>query len=106
MKIKSSGIVLFFILLAAACGSESDSNTQKSNPSLSAKALYEKHCAICHGSDGRKGLSGAKMIPESKLSVKERINLITNGKGNMMPYEKVLSEEEIKAVAEFTLSLK
>jgi cytochrome c6 len=106
MKLKTVSILSIFVLMAAACGNESSNISDESKPAISAKALYEKHCAICHGNDGRKGLSGAKMIPESKLSVQERITLITNGKGNMMPYEKVLSEKEIEAVAEYTLSLK
>lgn len=67
--------------------------------------IYKKQCAICHGKDGRKGLAGAKMIPESKLDLQERIVLITQGKGSMMPYKDILSKDEIARVAEYTLTL-
>lgn len=67
--------------------------------------IYKKQCAICHGNNGRKGLAGAKMIPESKLDLQERIALITNGKGSMMPYKDILSKDEIARVAEYTLTL-
>ena len=45
------------------------------------------------------------MIPESKLDLQERIALITNGKGSMMPYKDILSKDEIARVAEYTLTL-
>lgn len=74
--------------------------TQKSG-----EAIYNTHCAICHGKDGRKGLAGAKMIPESLLDIDERVALITSGKGSMMPYRGILTSEEIKKVAAYTLTL-
>ena len=52
------------------------------------------------------GLNGAKPIPESKMTLEERITHITNGKGAMQPYKGILKPEEIKAVAEYTFQLK
>lgn len=46
------------------------------------------------------------MLPDSRLSVEERVLLITHGKGTMMPYKGILSKEEIRQVAEYTLTLK
>lgn len=87
-----------------SCGTGGDAESGGSD-SLSGESLYKTHCAICHGADGKKGLAGAKMIPESELSLDERIALITNGKGSMMPYRGVLSKEEIARVAAYTLTL-
>ncbi|HKK39827.1 MAG TPA: cytochrome c [Cryomorphaceae bacterium] len=95
--------IAFFSLLVWSCGSE---NPSQGNEEISGQKIYKTHCAICHGDDGRKGFADAKILPESGLSLEERILLITNGKNTMMPYRGVLSQEEIEAVAEYTLSLK
>jgi mono/diheme cytochrome c family protein len=70
-----------------------------------ADALYKTHCSICHGDDGRKGLAGARILPESKLSLDERVALITKGKGNMMAYEGLLNAKQIEAIAQYTMTL-
>lgn len=91
-----------FIVLS--CG-DGDASERGVNEPVSGEKLYKTHCALCHGADGRKGLAGAKMIPESELSIEDRIALITSGKGSMMPYRDVLSNEEIARVAAYTLTL-
>ncbi|MCC6459771.1 MAG: cytochrome c [Saprospiraceae bacterium] len=69
-------------------------------------AVFRKYCVTCHGVDGKLALNGAKDLTKSALSLQERITQITNGKNMMTPFAEVLSPEEIKAVAEYTLSLK
>lgn len=103
-----STIIIFSIvvLFAWACGGSSEDAQSGENREEMGKRLFKTNCSICHGDDGRKGLSGAKMIPDSELSVKQRIQLITQGKGNMMPYKGLLSEEEVEAVAIYTTTLK
>ena len=39
----------------------------------------------------------------STLSLEEKIEVITNGRNAMMAYKTSLSEDEIKAVAEYTM---
>lgn len=92
--------VLFFSL--TGCG-QNNKEVKKEAPS--GFLLFKKHCVSCHGVDGRMGLNGAKAIPESTLSLEDRIKHITNGKGVMQPYRGVLSEAEIKAVAEYTFEV-
>lgn len=87
-----------------SCGG--DGSSQSADEEISGAKIYKTHCAICHGDDGRKGFADAKILPESSLTLEERIQLITNGRNTMMPYSGVLSEEEIEAVAKYTLSLK
>jgi mono/diheme cytochrome c family protein len=41
----------------------------------------------------------------SELSIEERITVITNGRNGMAAYKGILSEEQIKLVAEYTLTL-
>jgi mono/diheme cytochrome c family protein len=90
--------------IAAACSGPSGGG-EATPAEGNAVGLYTKHCAICHGDDGRKGFAGARALPESALTLEERIGIITRGKGTMMPFEHVLSRAEIEAVARYTLTL-
>lgn len=94
-------VVLLVVVTLGACNSSSTSGGDEYSDVVK---IYNTHCGICHGKNGRKGLAGAKVLPESELTVEGRIEIITNGKGQMMPYKNILSEEEIKAVAEYTMT--
>jgi cytochrome c6 len=61
---------------------------------------------LCHGADGKMGANGSKDLSVSQLSLDERIAIITKGKNVMIAYENILTLSEIKAVAEYTLTLK
>ena len=52
------------------------------------------------------GASGAFDLTTTKLTVDEKIAIITNGRNTMTPFKGILSEAKIKAVAEFTETLK
>jgi cytochrome c6 len=69
-------------------------------------AIFRKNCVVCHGVDGKLGMNGAKDLSASILPLEERINTITNGRNVMTAFKGVLSPEEIKAVAQYTLSMK
>jgi len=60
----------------------------------------------CHGADGKLGVSDATDLSTSTVSMEERIDQITNGKGMMTPYKDVLSETQIKDVAAYLDELK
>lgn len=68
--------------------------------------LFRKHCVVCHGADGTLGLNGAKDLTQSTLHPTDRIQIITHGKKLMTPFKTILSPDEIKVVAEYTLTLK
>lgn len=70
------------------------------------RLIYKQHCNLCHGSDGKLGLSGATDLSTSTLSLDERIYQVTNGKGAMTPYKNILSESQIKAVSEYLEELR
>jgi len=107
--------LLFFAFVAAfiiACGSK-DAGSKKTNKAKTVAAkevdgakVYKTYCVICHGSKGNMGSNGAFNLTTSELSVDERIAVIKKGRGVMTPFEGVLKEDEIKAVAEYTLTLK
>ncbi len=98
---------ILFVFIAAfvmACGGGNGS--QVSDEELAkGEATFKKLCVACHGSTGEMSLNGAKKFSESVLSLEERILVITNGKNMMTPYKGILSEEEIKTVAAYTMEL-
>lgn len=87
---------------------DAESQVQNAEQSVEeqGKAVFEAACMNCHGTDGKLMASGAKDITLSKLTVDERIVLITKGKGLMQAFGGSLTEEQIKAVATYTTTLK
>ncbi len=91
------------------CGEEKKKKEVFTPPpvaSVDGSKVYKISCAVCHGEDGKLGANGAKDITVSKLTIDERVALISKGKGLMPPQENILSVAEIKAVAEYSASLK
>lgn len=119
--LKSTFFVAIIALGLIACGGKSDAPSSKSStpakttasasastgdakPAASnrkGKLVYKQYCQLCHGADGKLGLSGAKDLSISEIDMEERINQITNGKGMMTPYKDILSKEQIEAVADY-----
>ncbi|HEY0431936.1 MAG TPA: cytochrome c [Pyrinomonadaceae bacterium] len=75
---------------------------------------YAKHCASCHGRDGRAKTTKGKRThsrnladPEwqNRVSDERIFNSIMNGKGKMPDYSKKLSEQEIDALVIYVRSL-
>lgn len=94
-------VVLIFISVAICCGEKK----QESN-GIDGARVYKVSCAICHGADGKLGANGSKDLTATAMSLTERIALITTGKGTMPPQGSILTADEIKAVAEYTMTLK
>ena len=105
----SSVIMLFWFL-----GCQADHPVRTTDTSAPSHAVskgngsdtFNKNCKICHGSDGRLGLNGAKDLSISQMLFNERVNNITNGKNLMPPFGKILTPTEIDDVANFTLQLR
>lgn len=115
MNLNTNKILLLFFLLAGGCDSAGEQiskqetaakMTDSGSATPDGAAIFRQRCVVCHGSDGNLGLNGAKHLSESVLPLEERINTITHGKNLMTPFESLLSPQEIKAVAEYTLTLK
>lgn len=62
---------------------------------------YKMFCAVCHGFDGKLNINGASDLSKSKYTKRGRTRIITKGKGLMMSFKGILSEDEIKAVAKY-----
>ena len=97
-------VTLLFMTLIWACA-EHAAPAGDASATVSGAKVYQERCVLCHGADGRMGMNGAKVLPESSLSLEERIAVITQGRGIMPAFREMLSREEIEAAAEFTTRL-
>ena len=103
-----------FALAIFACGNTEKTNETSDTPAkaqqvakkVDGEKVYKTYCVTCHDLYGDMGASGAKNLTESTLSLDERVEIITNGKGLMTPFKDLLNEEKIKAVAEYSMKLK
>ena len=78
------------------------------------KKVYDSKCAMCHGEDAKGDTKAGKLMKTPNLiteswkqgtSVAELVKTLREGLGKMPKYEGKLSEEELKAVAEYTREL-
>lgn len=100
-KMKIIRILVLFSCFLWACAGVSP----KEAP-ISGLEIYKSRCVTCHGTDGKMGMNGAKNLPSSPLDVTQRIEVVTHGRNIMPGFKALMSEEEIKAVVEFTMTLK
>ena len=102
--------VVLLILLLIHCASPDDDRQKphRSNKPLQpdGMAVFRQKCVNCHGADGQLGLNGAKNLALSTLPLEDRIQVITLGRKLMTPFKNVLTEAEITAVANYTITLK
>ncbi|MCE2711673.1 MAG: cytochrome c [Cryomorphaceae bacterium] len=97
------------LLLCVSCGSstENEHGSNEKNEMLTGKALYLRHCAICHGGDGKLGASGAKDLSITKLDSLEISKMIIQGKNAMPPMIALLeSDTNVAKVTSYVLKLK
>ncbi len=102
-----------FAILFYACGGGNETSTnddktvtEKSKPD-GAKLYQTANCATCHGGFGKPVLTGAKDLTDATIPLERRIEVITNGsKSNaiMVAFSSRYSDEEIKAIAEYTMT--
>jgi cytochrome c6 len=105
-------LIILLPVIAACGGKKEDTATSppvsmvESEPGVDGAKVFKISCAVCHGPDGKLGLNGSKDLSVSILTLEERIALITKGKGLMPAQENILSADEIKAAAEYSMTLK
>jgi cytochrome c6 len=76
--------------------------------------LYKSKCQACHGADGKGDTPAGKKLgvkdfhsPEvAKMSDQELFAITKNGKDKMPPYDKKLTDEQIKELIKYIRSLK
>ena len=111
-KIALIVFVFDFIFYACGGGEETSTTTTESEPIVEKAApngekLYQRaNCVTCHGAFGEPVLPGAGDLRNPELSLEKRIATITNGSEKnpvMVSFKDDYSEEEIKAIAEYTM---
>ncbi|MBK8517467.1 MAG: cytochrome c [Saprospiraceae bacterium] len=106
---KQSLIFSLLVLAALSCGSKENKSApvtvEKAKPAKDGAKIFKQSCELCHGPDGKLGANGSKDLSASELDLDARIAMVTKGKGLMTPFENILSLEEIKAVAEYSMTL-
>ena len=107
-------VVLLFAIIAFAHPENAGSTGTYESPA-SAGQVYARHCASCHGRDGRaKGLKarakGARNLTDGewqdRVSDERIFNSINNGKGKMPGFGKKLSEAEVDSLVKYVRGLK
>lgn len=90
--------------VAISCGASQDPSEGTGDPRTGAE-IFNTQCSLCHGRDGKLGINGAKDLTASQLSRPDMIAIVSKGKGGMLPYQNVLSTEEIERVVDHLRSL-
>lgn len=76
------------------------------DPIEKGKIVYQNAgCITCHGADGKLGLSGAKDLSITTLTIDEQKGIIKNGKSPMPGY-KDLTDDQLTAVAAYVGTLR
>jgi mono/diheme cytochrome c family protein len=82
------------------------STTASADANDEGKKIYKQYCVTCHGLYGDMGATGAFNLQETELTLEERIVVITHGRNTMTGFSTLLTEDKIKAVAQYTFELK
>jgi len=76
--------------------------------------LYKSKCQVCHGADGKGDTAAGKKLgvkdfhsPEvAKMSESELFDITKKGKDKMPPYDKKLTDDQIKQLVKYVRTLK
>ncbi len=68
---------------------------------VNGKQIFEEKCTLCHGDNGKLGMSGAKDLSVTQLPHAGIVEIVTNGKNAMASYKDALTAEQIEAVASY-----
>ncbi|HWY13475.1 MAG TPA: cytochrome c [Bacteroidia bacterium] len=96
---------LSLLLITAAYGlgevgkKHREKGTEVSANVIDGKEIYEAKCIVCHGGDGKAGLSGASDLSRTQLSTDSIKNIILNGRNTMVKVP--ITEEQASAVAAY-----
>ena len=109
-KILTLTLLSVFLIACSSAGEKKAASTEKAKTvaakKIDGEKIYKTYCVTCHGLQGDMGASGAFDLTTSKLTLEERIQVITKGRNLMTPFEGLLNEEKIKAVAEYVEKLR
>ena len=95
---------LSFFLIVVSFGlahKAKDAKAGDKSIAINGNEIYQEKCALCHGNEGKLGMSGAKDITVTNLSHSDIVSLIANGKNTMPAFNSTLNSEQIEAVTNY-----
>jgi mono/diheme cytochrome c family protein len=94
---------LALLMITASYGLAEMSRKQKAvvaeAGTVDGKTLYEANCKLCHGEDGKLGMTGAADLSKSVMDLVTVKQTILKGKGNMQPIP--MSDDQATAIADY-----
>lgn len=92
MDVRLIGLLLLVCLFS--CSESTEKLKDEVEPKhLSGVKFYEQRCTVCHGPDGKLGVSDAKDLSKSTLTEKQIEDIIKSGKGAMPPFEHAIESD-------------
>ena len=92
MDVRMIGIILLVGLFS--CSDRTEKLKDEVEPKhLSGVKFYDQRCTVCHGSDGKLGVSDAKNLSKSKFTEKQIEDIINHGKGAMPPFKNAFESD-------------
>ncbi|MFZ9028098.1 MAG: c-type cytochrome [Crocinitomicaceae bacterium] len=104
MAFQKLGWSLVLGLFLASCSSNEGILTDEPIE-VSGAQLYQENCVICHGDDGKAGISGATDLSMSSLSEDSIKHYILQGKKSMPPFS-FLFEKDNEALKDVITHVK
>lgn len=110
MVLNKKHIVLAAFAVVAtfiACSGDDGTPADSSNAApIDGERLYTMNCGSCHGPDGKLGASGATDLSTSTITETGQREIINKGKGRMMPFQSMMTADEIEAVIQHINTLR
>lgn len=106
------GLLIIPCLIVVACSNQDSANQSSAKnttqvPGMqNAKELFEVRCAACHGNNGKGGMGNVPDLQKSESDSIAIFQTIKNGKGDMPSFKTVITENEMKLLAEYVYYLK
>nr|MBP7531698.1 c-type cytochrome [Ottowia sp.] len=102
--IRRTGLAAFLLAASAATTAQTPAAAPAAPANAAVQALYQQHCASCHG-EQRLGGMGPALLPESlaRLRKPQALQVIRDGRAatQMLPFKDALKPEEITALTDW-----
>lgn len=108
---KCSLVLITGLFFFASCNDSANAD-EAVGEVMSGEKIYLQNCVSCHGKEGNLGVSDAADLSKSKLTLEEKIAIITSGSSNgvMQAYGTKhggsLNDQQIQKLAEYVETLK
>ncbi|HMT08076.1 MAG TPA: cytochrome c [Pyrinomonadaceae bacterium] len=107
LKLLSVGTVAAFIA-ATVVLTKVEARSEPAENAVS-RSLYVKHCASCHGNDGRSNTTRGRETEADDItggvSTAKTIRVVTNGRGDMPGFKRKLTAAQIASIARYVATL-